>query len=225
MTVPAEPTCLQRIVEIITAILMLIGGVSSTSPALPLPPAIVYSEYTLRPAVSDYSENQLNEAAEKILRRIELLGIPGTLVEVKDSVIVVRMTFGGDTTDAFGLMTGQGLVEFVDRDGTGEAVVTSADVVSAVAQASDFGDWVVVLTFSESAGETLRQFTRDHVGEVMSIVVDGVTISEPVIQGEIGAEIWLQGNFTEPAARLLAVQIGGGVLPFPMTIEAIGSSS
>lgn len=220
MTV-AEPTCLQRIVEIITAIFMLIGGVSVGSPVQPVAP-LGYSDYTLRPAVSDYSENQLDEAAEKIYRRLELLGIVGAQVEVANDVIVVSLPQGPDTTDAVGVMTVQGLVEFVDSEGTGEAIVTSADVISAVAEFSEFGSWVVTLTFSDSAGETLRQFTGSHIGEMMAIVLDGETLMEPVIQSEIGAQIWLQGNFTEPEARLLAVQIGGGVLPFPMTIESIG---
>lgn len=221
-----EPGCLERIFQLLTAIAMLFAGVSGTPVGQPptnfSPLGVV--QYVLRPAVDSYTVDDLDAAAATISRRLTLLGFENAQVSVEDTVVRVALPGGGDTTDAFRVMTARGELELIDRDGTGEAVVTGADIVSAEAEPDqyDTGNWRVIITLSETAGDTLRAFTRDHVGQVMSIVIDGETISEPVIQAEVGSPIALTGSFSEPEARLLAVQLGGGALPFEMVIESIG---
>jgi preprotein translocase subunit SecD len=74
-------------------------------------------------------------------------------------------------------------------------IVTSDDIQDVQAVHAGFGP-TVDFTLTPEAGERFRQFTRDHIGETVAIVLDHHVISAPRIQSEIGARGVIQGNFT-----------------------------
>jgi preprotein translocase subunit SecD len=78
---------------------------------------------------------------------------------------------------------------------------------------TNLDQWVVQIHFDENGALRLQEFTAEHIGDPLAIVVDSKVISVPTINAEIpGGTAIIQGNFTEQMARELAVQIGSGPL-------------
>jgi len=82
----------------------------------------------------------------------------------------------------------------------------------------------VAINFDDEGTELFAEITRNNVGEVLAIFLDGVPISQPVIQIEIedGSAI-ITGSFNPEEARELARNLNFGALPVP--IELIGTQS
>ncbi len=84
------------------------------------------------------------------------------------------------------------------------------------------GQWQVSLEFTEEAGKVLGEFTGSHLGKPLAIVLDGKVLSVPIIQAELTTAAVIQGgDFTEQSTRRLAVQLGGGALPFDMQVVSV----
>lgn len=84
-----------------------------------------------------------------------------------------------------------------------------------------YSDWQVSITLTELAEDIFREYTRNHIGKPLGIVLDGKVLSIPVINQELGREAVIQGNFTEAEARRLGVQLGAGALPFALVVQVI----
>ena len=70
-------------------------------------------------------------------------------------------------------------------------------------------------------------YTRDHVGQPMAIVLDGRVLSAPTIQAAIRDQGVINGQFTRDEADSLAIQMRYGALPVPLSvvdINTIGAS-
>lgn len=88
---------------------------------------------------------------------------------------------------------------------------------------SQFTNEVTVnFVLNSEGGRRMREFSGDHIGQIMSIVLDGEVISSPVLNDAIGAEGQITGNFTEETAEALAVQINSGALP--VTLNIVGQT-
>ncbi len=87
---------------------------------------------------------------------------------------------------------------------------------------SQFNEVTVNFVLNGEGGRRMREFTGEHVGQIMSIVLDGEVISSPVLNDAIGAEGQITGNFTEETAEALAVQINSGALP--VTLNIVGQT-
>ena len=108
---------------------------------------------------------------------------------------------------------------------TGEpypTVLDAVQVINAEATLSEIsGTWDVMLTFSPDHGAFLAEYTAANIGTKLGILIDGRVLSAPTIQAQIGEEALISGNFTEAEARELAAVIGGGMLPFPLTVSEV----
>jgi len=74
-------------------------------------------------------------------------------------------------------------------------VISSDDITEVHAVQTEFGPQVE-FTLTPAAGERFRQFTRDHVGACIAIVLDHQVISNPRVNGEIGERGSITGRFT-----------------------------
>jgi preprotein translocase subunit SecD len=87
---------------------------------------------------------------------------------------------------------------------------------------------IVTLSFTEEGADLFAQITREHVGEVLAIFLDGVPIELPVIQEEIqGGTAIITGNFTPETAREVVRNLNLGALPIPIepiSTQTIGPS-
>jgi SecD/SecF fusion protein len=79
----------------------------------------------------------------------------------------------------------------------------------------------VSLRMNRQGGRTFAQYTGEHVGDYLAIVLDGKVQSAPVIRDRIpaGTPASITGGFSDEEARDLAIVLRAGKLPAPMTIE------
>ncbi len=91
-----------------------------------------------------------------------------------------------------------------------------------------FGSPVVTLEFDKTGAELFEQITKDNLGKVVAIYLDGAPISTPVVQGVIsGGQAIISGNFTPDEAKQLVGRLNSGALPVPIELvstQTIGPS-
>lgn len=80
------------------------------------------------------------------------------------------------------------------------------------------GEPVVAFTLKPEGGRRFGEYTRDHIGEFLSIVLDGEVISSAVIRDAISDRGQISGNFTLESAQSLVIQLKYGALPVPLKV-------
>ncbi len=101
-----------------------------------------------------------------------------------------------------------------ERNFTGADLKSNAQV--GVGQA---GDWVVNFEIKDRRKIAFAQFTREHVGRIMAIVLDSECQMAPVIRTEIaGGRGQISGDMTPEEARDLKLLLNAGALPVPMKV-------
>ena len=82
------------------------------------------------------------------------------------------------------------------------------------------GEPVVLINFNKEGGRIFADITKENVGNIIGIFLDGVAISEPVIRAVItGGSTIIQGTFTVQEAQDLANNINLGALPLPIELS------
>jgi protein-export membrane protein SecD len=77
----------------------------------------------------------------------------------------------------------------------------------------------VGLQFDATGTSLFAQITKDNVGKVVAIYLDGAPISTPVVQEEIdGGQAEISGNFTAVEAKQLVGRLNSGALPVPISL-------
>ncbi|MDR7417553.1 MAG: protein translocase subunit SecD [Armatimonadota bacterium] len=100
-------------------------------------------------------------------------------------------------------------------------VLTGADLQTAQAQFNQqTAEPVVSFQFRSQAARKFEEYTAANVGKYLTIALDNVVISSPVIRDRIpGGSGQISGGFrTIEEARDLAVLLRGGALPIPMRV-------
>lgn len=86
----------------------------------------------------------------------------------------------------------------------------------------------VLLNFDNEGSELFAKMTKENVGRVLAIFLDGAPISTPVIRQEItGGTATISGGFTPAEARDLVRNLNYGALPVPITLastQTVGAS-
>ncbi len=79
------------------------------------------------------------------------------------------------------------------------------------------GQFIVQFELTDEGAKTFGDFTSQHVGKVLAIVLDKKIISAPTIQNAIlDGKGMITGNFNAESATRLAVQLKYGALPIPL---------
>ncbi|HEV2439688.1 MAG TPA: protein translocase subunit SecD [bacterium] len=98
-------------------------------------------------------------------------------------------------------------------------LLTGADLSDAQVQFDQFGRPQVGFTFKGSAAKKFEDYTTKNLGKYLTIALDNVVISSPVINSPIpGGKGVIEGGFTLESARELAVLLRGGALPLPVHV-------
>jgi protein-export membrane protein SecD len=103
-----------------------------------------------------------------------------------------------------------------------ETVFTGRDLKQAFpARNPTTGEYYIAFEMQSEAAQRFAEYTSSHIGQFLTIVLDGVVISSPRIQSAIpdGAG-QITGNFTFQEARSLAIQLQYGALPVPLEVES-----
>ena len=87
---------------------------------------------------------------------------------------------------------------------------------------------IVSVEFNKEGTELLAQITKDNLGSIMPIFLDGAVISSPVIQDAIyGGTAQITGSFDINEAKSLVQNLNFGALPLPIELaetQSIGAS-
>ena len=101
-----------------------------------------------------------------------------------------------------------------------ETVLMGSDLASAEVSSDILGQYQVAFEVKPAAAPLLEQFTSQHTGEFMTIVLDKQVISSPQIQAVISDAGVINGQFTLEEAQTLALQLRYGSLPVPLVLAS-----
>jgi protein-export membrane protein SecD len=78
---------------------------------------------------------------------------------------------------------------------------------------------MVSLQFDATGTKLFDQITKDNVGKIVAIYLDGAPISTPVVKEEIpNGQAVISGSFTPTEAKTLVGRLNSGALPVPITL-------
>lgn len=102
-------------------------------------------------------------------------------------------------------------------------IMTGADLkIVRVETNQQTNELVISFELTDDGTEIFKNYTTEHVNDILAIVLDGKIISAPSINEPItdGAGI-ISGNFTYETANTLAVQLRYGSLPIPLKVVEV----
>lgn len=193
----------------------------------------------------------LESAREIILRRVDLYGINEPVVQTSingnEHRLIVELAGVSDAGQALQLVGKTALLEFklenkeklADPEATrstafylgsfDETGLTGSNLKKTSVQPDSItNEPVISLEFDSEGTKLFADITREHVGEVLAIFLDGFPLMNPVIQTPIlNGFAQLSGDFTLDYAKQLNVQLSAGALPVPIEVleqRTIGSS-
>lgn len=83
---------------------------------------------------------------------------------------------------------------------------------------------IIGLEFNKDGGDLFAQITKEHVGQILAIILDGAIVQRPTIQEEIkDGKAQITGSYTAQEAKDIVRNLNYGALPVP--IENIGALS
>ena len=134
-------------------------------------------------------------------------------------------------------LTTQGLVQFIDTNGTPLAVGTKVaanhypvlftgsqiapNSVSAISDPQAPNEPIVTFEFAGAARAQFAQYTNTHEGAYLTITLDGTVIESAQIQSEIDGEAEITGAKSLADAQALAADLKSSPLPLPVTLVSI----
>lgn len=202
------------------------------------------------PEEREVDEESMRVARRIIERRVDALGVTEPNIQLASgNRIIVELPGLTDPDQAIETFGETGLLEFIDAGSPaqapqeGETVVTdfnqrepvtdTAQVYETVLTGADLeradvafdpntNQPQIAFEFKDSAADTLAEFTRNNIGQIMAIVLDKRVISAPVIQDAIvdGRGV-IRGQFTVEEAQSLVIQLQYGALPVPLEIVQV----
>jgi hypothetical protein len=196
-----------------------------------------------RSRVADISHEDLEQTASILTKRWRSLGsgyasvsftvaengqITGKIPKDTDPALIertkatglVEFVDFGDTAlpDGTRVDTDFGLAPSTQASGTiFHTIMTNAQIRSASVQIGSMGDYQVDFTLDGTGKTILADFTHNHIGSYLGIVLDKVILSTPRINSEIpNGEGVIAGSFTKERANEVAMYLQMGILPVPL---------
>ncbi|MBC8529048.1 protein translocase subunit SecD [Christensenellaceae bacterium NSJ-44] len=199
----------------------------------PLPEAIkqgldlrggVYALYQANDGEEDL-QNKLSGAMSVLRNRLDSSGYTeATVTQQGTSRIRVEVPDVDDPEEILDIIGKPAKLEFVDPNN--ETILTGQDIKKAEPAISDGSQWVVNFELNESGTEVFAKATEEFKGQVIKIVLDGETISSPVVEAVIATGSGsITGNMDAESAKELAMLIQSGSLPLELNQVEVRSIS
>jgi preprotein translocase subunit SecD len=105
------------------------------------------------------------------------------------------------------------------------ALMTGAGLSAAQVGRTETGEWIINFTLTSAGGKIFGDYTANHIGDTLAIVLDKKVLSTPTIQAAINDQGQISGRFDQQSASQLAQQLRYGSLPVPLKVarsQAIG---
>jgi preprotein translocase subunit SecD len=160
----------------------------------------------------------VNRALEIIRNRIDQLGVSEPVIQRQGlRRILVQLPGVEDPQNAAEIIGKTALLEFKNEDG--ETQLTGAHLINAKASFDQFSRSIVLIEFDKIGAKEFGEATKNNVGKILSITLDGKEITHPRVEEPIlngNAEI--TGSFTVDSAKQLALLLRSGALPVKVEI-------
>ena len=168
---------------------------------------------------------QMSDTIYKLQLRVEQYSTEASVYQEGDDRISIEIPGVTDANQILDELGKPGSLEFQTSDG--ESVITGADVQTASVQSGqdDMGnaEYSVELVLNDEGTQKFADATEANIGQPISIIYDGETISSPTVQSAItGGTAYITGNFTYEEADNLAstIRIGG----LQLELKELGSN-
>ena len=172
---------------------------------------------------------EISDTVYKLQKRVESYSTEASVYREGDDRITVEIPGVTDANEILEDLGTPGSLEF--RDPSGNAVLTGEDVADAqpaTISKNGANQSVVELAFTDEAAKTFAELTKTFYGQVISIVYDGETISEPTVNAQITdgkAVIEGMGSFQEASTLASQIRIGSLSLELEeLTSQVVGAS-
>ncbi|MGC8782641.1 MAG: protein translocase subunit SecD [Anaerolineae bacterium] len=112
-----------------------------------------------------------------------------------------------------------GKTEFPYPDVVFKTIMTGRDLKNATVVLDQYGAPAIAFELTDSGAKIFAEYTSQHIGDILAIVLDNVVLSAPRIQSAIPeGRGEITGKFTRAEAESLAVQMRYGALPVPLDV-------
>ncbi len=191
-------------------------------------------------------KSSMQALRDTIERRVNVFGVAEPLVQTQKANgqdrLIVELPGVSDTQKAIDMLGATPVLEFkFERsveDENGQKIIwedtglTGKYLKRASLQFGSNGglanEPVVALQFNKEGGELFAKLTKENIGVVMGVFLDGIPISTPVIREEIpGGQAIVSGGFTPDEARELVRNLNYGALPVSIELlsaQTVGAS-
>ncbi len=160
------------------------------------------------------SDEEMSDTIYKLQKRVEQYSTEASVYQEGDDRINIEIPGVSDANAILDELGKPGSLEFQTQDG--EAVITGSDVETASAKSGQDSmgnnEYSVELVLTDEGSEKFAEATSANIGNPISIIYDGETISSPTVESAItGGTAYITGNFTYEEADNLAstIRIGG----------------
>ena len=196
------------------------------------------------PEGTQVEAEKMQTATRIVENRVNGLGVTEALVQqAGEQRIVVELPGVEDPTEAISTIQETGLLEFVSMGltplppGTGivtdmatseeptegqqvwETVMTGDKIENVQVSRDPSGNYVIQFRLDSEGAQIFSEYTTNHVGEFLGIVLDKTVISAPEVNEPINeGEGVISGGFTLESANNLAIQLRYGSLPIPLKV-------
>ncbi len=196
-------------------------------------------------------KSSMQALRDTIERRVNIFGVAEPLVQTQQAGgqdrLIIELPGVTDTQEAIDMLGATPVLEFklersIDAQSDSGAIVpitvwedtglTGKYLKRANLQFGSNGglanEPIVGLQFNSEGSKLFAKLTKENIGVVMGIFLDGVPISTPVIREEIaGGEATVSGGFTPDEARELVRNLNYGALPVSIELlsaQTVGAS-
>lgn len=197
-------------------------------------------------------KSSMQALRDTIERRVNVFGVAEPLVQTQQAGgqdrLIIELPGVSDTQEAIDMLGVTPVLEFklqrsvdaVSDDGSNVALnvwedtgLTGKYLKRATLQFGSYdtgisNEPIVGLQFNSEGSKLFAKLTKENVGVVMGIFLDGIPISTPVIREEIaGGEATVSGGFTPDEAKELVRNLNYGALPVSIELlsaQTVGAS-
>ena len=189
-----------------------------------------------------------------IENRVNVLGVSEALVQTQQDQIgsetvnklIVELPGVTDTDKAIAIIGATPVLEFKllkddasttatsNPEATTEELFNDTGITGRLLSRADLrfdptsGTPSILLTFNDEGKTLFGEVTKNNIGKVLAIFLDGRVLSSPVIQDSIlDGKAVISGNFKPQEAKELVRNLNYGALPLPislLSIQTVGAS-